>query len=95
MYYPSSENKGADQLRLTAKLICAFVFAYADCWFSHGAAQINASRVYMMYMLCDFLQEDHEHYKKKLEEMVSLQKKCLAGIAHQRYRMKKMNEAYK
>ena len=43
LYYPSSENKGADQLRVisfavTAKLICAFVFAYADCWFSHGVA---------------------------------------------------------
>ena len=25
---------------VTAKLICAFVFACADCWFSHGAAQI-------------------------------------------------------
>ena len=25
MYYPCSENKGADQL------ICAFVFAYANC----------------------------------------------------------------
>ena len=23
---------------VTAKLICTFVFAYADCWFSHGAA---------------------------------------------------------
>ena len=48
MYYPSSENKGADQLPSyceadlrTAKLICAFVFAYADCWFSHAAAQIG------------------------------------------------------
>ena len=46
LYYPSSENKGADQLRgyreaiVTAKLICAFVFAYADCWFSHEAAHI-------------------------------------------------------
>ena len=38
MYYPSSENKGADQL--TAKLICVFVFAYADCWFSREVAQI-------------------------------------------------------
>ena len=49
LYYPCSENKGADQLRsvnkgadqlrsVTAKLICAFVFAYADCWFSHAAA---------------------------------------------------------
>ena len=25
---------------VTAKLICAFVFAYADCWFSYEAAQI-------------------------------------------------------
>ena len=25
---------------VTAKLICAFVFAYADCWFSHKAAHI-------------------------------------------------------
>ena len=39
LYYPCSENKGADQPRaVTAKLICAFVFAYADCWFSHAAA---------------------------------------------------------
>ena len=45
LYYRSSENKGADQLRrisfaVTMKLICAFVFAYADCWFSHVVAQI-------------------------------------------------------
>ena len=25
---------------VTAKLICTFVFAYADCWLSHGAAHI-------------------------------------------------------
>ena len=24
---------------VTAKLICIFVFAYADCWFSYEAAQ--------------------------------------------------------
>ena len=24
----------------TAKLICAFVLAYADCWFSDGVAQL-------------------------------------------------------
>ena len=34
MYYPCSENKGAE------KLICVFVFVYADCWFSHEAAQL-------------------------------------------------------
>ena len=40
MYYPSSENKGVISFAVTAKLICAFVFAYADCWFSHEAAHI-------------------------------------------------------
>ena len=25
---------------VTAKLICAFVFAYAECWFSYDAAHI-------------------------------------------------------
>ena len=34
---------------VTAKLICAFVFAYADCWFSHAAAQMSeyAGKTYM------------------------------------------------
>ena len=32
LHYPSSENKGADQLRGYRD--------YADCWFSHEAAQI-------------------------------------------------------
>ena len=41
MYYPYSENKGADQLRgVTAKLICAFVFAYAKSRFSHDRAHM-------------------------------------------------------
>ena len=25
---------------VTAKLICVFVFAYANCWFSHAVAQM-------------------------------------------------------
>ena len=43
LYYPCSENKGTDQLcgAVTAKLICVFVFAYADCWFFHATAQIS------------------------------------------------------
>ena len=41
IYYPSSENKGADQLRLPRSwLICVFVFAYAKRWFSHEAAHM-------------------------------------------------------
>ena len=30
-------------ISFTAKLICAFVFAYADCWFSHAEAQFTIS----------------------------------------------------
>ena len=33
----------------TVKLICAFVFAYADCWFSHAAAHIHISPEYLLY----------------------------------------------
>ena len=41
MYYLSSENKGADQLRV-------FVFAYAKCWFSPDAAQIYSLFCFML-----------------------------------------------
>ena len=41
LYYPSSENKGADQLCVFVFFVCVFVFAYADCWFTHEAAHIR------------------------------------------------------
>ncbi|XP_050410361.1 ion channel TACAN [Patella vulgata] len=41
------------------------------------------------------LQEDHKEYQKKLEQMVSCQKKCVASIAHHRYRIKQINESLK
>ena len=41
LYYPCSENKGADQFRGTAKLIYVFVLAYAKIWFSHVVAHIK------------------------------------------------------
>ena len=34
----------------TAKLICAFVLAYADCWFSHDAAALKVKS----YQFLDF-----------------------------------------
>ena len=40
MYYPSSENKGADQLRGYREADLRLCFRLSDCWFSHGAAQI-------------------------------------------------------
>ena len=54
LYYPCSENKGADQLRgdreaglrlcVTAELVCVFVFAYAKNRFSHDAAPLYKTR---------------------------------------------------
>ena len=35
-----AKTKALISFAVTAKLICVFVFAYADCWFSHGAAHI-------------------------------------------------------
>ena len=39
LYYLCSENKDIS-FAVTAKLICVFVFAYADCWFSYEAAHL-------------------------------------------------------
>ena len=35
-----AKTKALISFAVTATLICVFVFAYADCWFSHEAAQI-------------------------------------------------------
>ena len=37
----SSENKGADQLRGYCEADLHLCFHLADCWFSHGAAQMS------------------------------------------------------
>ena len=34
-----AKTKALISFAVTAKLICAFVFAHADCWFSHVATQ--------------------------------------------------------
>ena len=41
---PVAKTKALISFAVTAKLISAFVFAYADCWFSHAAAQISKNR---------------------------------------------------
>ena len=35
-----AKTKALISFAVTAKLICVFVFTYADCWFSHEAAQL-------------------------------------------------------
>ena len=36
-----AKTKALISFAVSLKLICAFVFAYADCWFSHAAAHIH------------------------------------------------------
>ena len=36
-----AKTKALISFAVTAKLICVFVFAHADCWFSHVAAHIS------------------------------------------------------
>ena len=43
-----AKTKALISFAVTAKLICAFVFANADCWFSYGAAQIYFHKITIM-----------------------------------------------
>ena len=37
---PVAKTKALISFTVTAKLTCVFVFAYADCWFSHEAVHL-------------------------------------------------------
>ena len=41
------------------------------------------------------LQEEHKNYTKVLEQMTAAQKKCVADIAHHRYRIRRIMESLK
>ena len=41
-----AKTKALISFAVTAKLICAFVFAYADCWVSHAAAHMKLIQFY-------------------------------------------------
>ena len=45
-----AKTKALISFAVTAKLICAFVFAYADCLFSHAAAQIYLTFIIDMHV---------------------------------------------
>ena len=40
-----AKTKALISFAVSAKLICVFVFAYADCWFSHEAAHMTVNIV--------------------------------------------------
>ena len=41
-----AKTKALISFAFTAKLIGTFVYAYADCWFSHAAAHLLLNRGY-------------------------------------------------
>ena len=45
-----AKTKALISFVVTAKLICGFVFAYANCWFSHAQAHITfiKERMYLL-----------------------------------------------
>ena len=49
LYYRVATTKELISFAVTAKLICAFVFAYAECWFSHAQAQIILSKCIIIH----------------------------------------------
>ena len=57
------KTKALISFAVAMKLICAFVFAYADCWFSHVAAQISLHVSKMAYALV--IHEILSHIRKR------------------------------
>ena len=55
-----AKTKALISFAVTAKLICAFVFPHADCWFSHDAAHLFA--FFVVRMLCSNL-ANLSHYE--------------------------------
>ena len=45
--FPVAKTNALISFAVTAKLICAFVYAQADCWFSHVAAHLFDLRLYV------------------------------------------------
>ena len=50
-----AKTKALISFAVTAKLICVFVFAYADCWFSHGVAHILSNICHLDVSIVTFL----------------------------------------
>ena len=44
-----AKRKALISFAVTAKLICTFVFAYADCWFSYDEACIFVPLYFMVW----------------------------------------------
>ena len=55
MYYPSSENKDADQLRGYREADLHLIFACAEHWFSHDMAHIILYSLSSSVIVCCYI----------------------------------------
>ena len=69
LYYPYSENKGADQLRSN----CAFVFTYAKSRVSHDALKLNILQATNINVFCT-----SQYYKYIYARLTSSLVQCLS-----------------
>ena len=58
---------------VTAKLICTFVFAYADCWFSCAAAHIHIKN-FLITVFAKFHYHMSRIMKKKNNRFLPMRK---------------------
>ena len=57
-----AKTKALISFAATVKLICVFVFAYADCWFSHDPAHIIFFHKFIMvHLLSSFVEKKHDY----------------------------------
>ena len=83
------ESKALISFTVTAKLICVFVFAYADCWFSHEAAQVVTSLIGLLVVQLTSLQVGYESLGQA--ELPSFDCKARFLIASLNLKYQKMN----
>ena len=76
-----AKTKALISFAVTAKLICVFVFAYADCWFSYAVAQISCNTGFRPW-LADF---SLAKWKILHKIVIHLQFICKAGRAYFQY----------
>ena len=66
-----AKTKALISFAVTAKLICAFVFAYSDCWFSHASAQMIFLRKVKLtdyILIFNFILSDSCPFEFKIRE---------------------------
>ena len=66
-----AKTKALINFEVTSKLVCDFVFAYANCWFSYAAAQ----RLLSEAVISSQPQHTHVHYQDNLFTVIYLEAK--------------------